>query len=214
MSWQKSDFRSLACSLLLIHPSSLLFFAVLLSHLSSLPVLFSVLCPCALVFLSQQVVLEDLRPVLTDQVQLQSSRSVQHRLESPARAEPPSTSSRPAQVVLGCGHWETLFVHLLIPAWTHWSASTHVCRLICAPSGGWHMCVLSTRLIVTNDFYFPCCFVTIKGLAQSTGTFGMVWCFAIFFPHITPWCDPLKMLRFVWYVKVASSESSRKNSVL
>eukprot|EP00064_Thunnus_orientalis_P013649 superscaffoldBa00002256_g13689 len=43
------------------------------------------------------IVPEDLRFVLTDQVQLESNREVHHRLERPARAEPPSTSSRPAQ---------------------------------------------------------------------------------------------------------------------
>ncbi|XP_027128006.1 thymopoietin a isoform X11 [Larimichthys crocea] len=45
-----------------------------------------------------QIVPEDLRPVLTEQVQLQSNRRVHHRLDSPAQAEPPSTSTRPAQV--------------------------------------------------------------------------------------------------------------------
>ncbi|XP_042258766.1 thymopoietin a isoform X3 [Thunnus maccoyii] len=45
-----------------------------------------------------QIVPEDLRFVLTDQVQLESNREVHHRLERPARAEPPSTSSRPAQL--------------------------------------------------------------------------------------------------------------------
>lgn len=119
-------------SLILLHSYSLQFFR--LTYLLSC--FFCVLCLYALVFLSQQIVLEDLRPVLTDQVQLQSSRSVQHRLESPAQNEGSSTSSRPAQVVLGCGHWETLFVHSLIPAWTHWSASTCVYHLISAPSGG------------------------------------------------------------------------------
>lgn len=113
------------------------------------------LCPYLLFSLSQQIVLEDLRPALTDQVQLSSNRSVQHRLDSPARAEPPSTSFRPTQVVLGCGHWETLFVHSLIPAWTHWSVGFHVCHLISAPSSGWQMCSLSTRLIVTNGFISP-----------------------------------------------------------
>ncbi|XP_028426567.1 thymopoietin a isoform X2 [Perca flavescens] len=44
------------------------------------------------------IVAEDLRPVLTDQVQLKSNKRVHHRLDSPARAEPPSTSSRPSQV--------------------------------------------------------------------------------------------------------------------
>ncbi|XP_044198777.1 thymopoietin a isoform X3 [Thunnus albacares] len=44
------------------------------------------------------IVPEDLRFVLTDQVQLESNREVHHRLEHPARAEPPSTSSRPAQL--------------------------------------------------------------------------------------------------------------------
>ncbi|XP_042258765.1 thymopoietin a isoform X2 [Thunnus maccoyii] len=44
------------------------------------------------------IVPEDLRFVLTDQVQLESNREVHHRLERPARAEPPSTSSRPAQL--------------------------------------------------------------------------------------------------------------------
>lgn len=52
------------------------------------------------VCLSQQIVPEDLRPVLTDQVQLESNRKVHHRLDSPARADSPSTSSRPAQVAL------------------------------------------------------------------------------------------------------------------
>ncbi|XP_027128001.1 thymopoietin a isoform X6 [Larimichthys crocea] len=45
-----------------------------------------------------QIVPEDLRPVLTEQVQLQSNRRVHHRLDSPAQAEPPSTSTRPAQL--------------------------------------------------------------------------------------------------------------------
>ncbi|XP_028426566.1 thymopoietin a isoform X1 [Perca flavescens] len=44
------------------------------------------------------IVAEDLRPVLTDQVQLKSNKRVHHRLDSPARAEPPSTSSRPSQL--------------------------------------------------------------------------------------------------------------------
>ncbi|KAF1372696.1 hypothetical protein PFLUV_G00268600 [Perca fluviatilis] len=44
------------------------------------------------------IVAEDLRPVLTDQVQSKSNKRVHHRLDSPARAEPPSTSSRPSQV--------------------------------------------------------------------------------------------------------------------
>ncbi|XP_044041915.1 thymopoietin a isoform X3 [Siniperca chuatsi] len=44
------------------------------------------------------IVPEDLRPVLKDQVQLESNRRVHHRLDSPARTEPPSISSRPAQV--------------------------------------------------------------------------------------------------------------------
>ncbi|XP_027128002.1 thymopoietin a isoform X7 [Larimichthys crocea] len=44
------------------------------------------------------IVPEDLRPVLTEQVQLQSNRRVHHRLDSPAQAEPPSTSTRPAQL--------------------------------------------------------------------------------------------------------------------
>ncbi|XP_035530948.1 thymopoietin a isoform X1 [Morone saxatilis] len=44
------------------------------------------------------IVTEDLRPVLTDQVQLQSNRRLSHRRDSPARAEPPSSSSRPFQV--------------------------------------------------------------------------------------------------------------------
>ncbi|XP_049891911.1 thymopoietin a isoform X3 [Epinephelus moara] len=48
-------------------------------------------------FLSQQIVPEDLRPVLTDQVSSESKGRVHHRLDSPARAEPPSSSSRPAQ---------------------------------------------------------------------------------------------------------------------
>nr|XP_033471269.1 thymopoietin a isoform X3 [Epinephelus lanceolatus] len=45
-----------------------------------------------------QIVPEDLRPVLTDQVSSESKGRVHHRLDSPARAEPPSTSSRPAQL--------------------------------------------------------------------------------------------------------------------
>ncbi|XP_049422428.1 uncharacterized protein LOC125882657 isoform X2 [Epinephelus fuscoguttatus] len=45
-----------------------------------------------------QIVPEDLRPVLTDQVPSESKGRVHHRLDSPARAEPPSTSSRPAQL--------------------------------------------------------------------------------------------------------------------
>ncbi|XP_032360764.1 thymopoietin a isoform X1 [Etheostoma spectabile] len=44
------------------------------------------------------IVTEDLRPVLTDQIQLKSNKRVHHRLNSPAQAEPPSTSSRPFQV--------------------------------------------------------------------------------------------------------------------
>ncbi|XP_027127997.1 thymopoietin a isoform X2 [Larimichthys crocea] len=49
--------------------------------------------------LSHRVIVpEDLRPVLTEQVQLQSNRRVHHRLDSPAQAEPPSTSTRPAQL--------------------------------------------------------------------------------------------------------------------
>ncbi|TMS02550.1 Lamina-associated polypeptide 2, isoforms beta/delta/epsilon/gamma [Larimichthys crocea] len=44
------------------------------------------------------IVPEDLRPVLTEHVQLQSNRRVHHRLDSPAQAEPPSTSTRPAQL--------------------------------------------------------------------------------------------------------------------
>ncbi|XP_044041914.1 thymopoietin a isoform X2 [Siniperca chuatsi] len=44
------------------------------------------------------IVPEDLRPVLKDQVQLESNRRVHHRLDSPARTEPPSISSRPAQL--------------------------------------------------------------------------------------------------------------------
>ncbi|XP_027128000.1 thymopoietin a isoform X5 [Larimichthys crocea] len=47
---------------------------------------------------SDKIVPEDLRPVLTEQVQLQSNRRVHHRLDSPAQAEPPSTSTRPAQL--------------------------------------------------------------------------------------------------------------------
>ncbi|XP_051248003.1 thymopoietin a isoform X2 [Dicentrarchus labrax] len=43
------------------------------------------------------IVTEDLRPVLTDQVQLQSNRRLSHRRDSPARAEPPATSTRPFQ---------------------------------------------------------------------------------------------------------------------
>lgn len=68
------------------------------------------LCACP-VFLSQQIVPEDLRPVLSDQAQLQYNKRVHHRLDSPARAEPRSTSSRPAQVAQGRSHWETLFTH-------------------------------------------------------------------------------------------------------
>ncbi|XP_027127999.1 thymopoietin a isoform X4 [Larimichthys crocea] len=49
-------------------------------------------------FSDKQIVPEDLRPVLTEQVQLQSNRRVHHRLDSPAQAEPPSTSTRPAQL--------------------------------------------------------------------------------------------------------------------
>lgn len=82
-------------------------FSVLLV-LSLLVLLFSVLCPHG-VFLTQQIVPEDLRPALTEQGQ--SNRRVHHRLDSPVRSEPPSASSRPAQVVLCCGHWETLFTH-------------------------------------------------------------------------------------------------------
>lgn len=78
----------------------------LVSHLSSLLVNTAscppFLCPYLPVLQSQQIVPEDLRPVLTEQVQLQSNRRVHHRLDSPAQAEPPSTSTRPAQVVLGC----------------------------------------------------------------------------------------------------------------
>ncbi|XP_073337045.1 thymopoietin a isoform X4 [Pagrus major] len=44
------------------------------------------------------IVPEDLRPALTEQGQLQSNRRVHHRLDSPVRAEPPSTSSRPVQL--------------------------------------------------------------------------------------------------------------------
>ncbi|XP_073337044.1 thymopoietin a isoform X3 [Pagrus major] len=45
-----------------------------------------------------KIVPEDLRPALTEQGQLQSNRRVHHRLDSPVRAEPPSTSSRPVQL--------------------------------------------------------------------------------------------------------------------
>lgn len=75
-----------------------------------------------LVFLSQQIVLENLTPALTDHVQLQSNRSVQRRLDNPARADPLSISYRPAQVVLGCNHWGTLLTH---------------CYLLIVPLYGW-----------------------------------------------------------------------------
>ncbi|XP_070785000.1 thymopoietin a isoform X1 [Enoplosus armatus] len=46
----------------------------------------------------QTIVPEDLSPVLTDQVRLESNRRVHSWLDSPARTEPRCTSSRPAQV--------------------------------------------------------------------------------------------------------------------
>lgn len=104
---QKADVKSPA------HPSFCLTLCTSFDSLAlSLPIIIASLCPYLLVFLSQQLVPEDLSPALTDQVQLHSNRKVHHRLDSPARAERRSTSSRPSQVALGCGHWEALlFTH-------------------------------------------------------------------------------------------------------
>ncbi|XP_018552736.1 LOW QUALITY PROTEIN: lamina-associated polypeptide 2, isoforms beta/delta/epsilon/gamma-like [Lates calcarifer] len=48
--------------------------------------------------LSQQIVPEDLRPELTDPIQLKSNRNIHHKSDSPAQAERHSTSSRRVQV--------------------------------------------------------------------------------------------------------------------
>lgn len=111
--WNQNIRKQHSNFLLFIHPSFclILSFSGLLCFTSPLftcPA-FSVLCPHLLVFLTQQMVPEDLRPALTEQGQ--SNRRVQHRLDSPVQAEPPAASPRPAQVVLCCGHWETLFTH-------------------------------------------------------------------------------------------------------
>ncbi|XP_030296133.1 thymopoietin a isoform X2 [Sparus aurata] len=60
--------------------------------------------------LSRRVIVpEDLRPALTEQGQ--SNRRVHHRLDSPVRSEPPSASSRPAQL-----HGEELGLRLTKPS--------------------------------------------------------------------------------------------------
>uniref|UniRef100_A0A671V9N7 Thymopoietin a n=1 Tax=Sparus aurata TaxID=8175 RepID=A0A671V9N7_SPAAU len=56
-----------------------------------------------------KIVPEDLRPALTEQGQ--SNRRVHHRLDSPVRSEPPSASSRPAQL-----HGEELGLRLTKPS--------------------------------------------------------------------------------------------------
>ncbi|XP_040004717.1 thymopoietin a isoform X2 [Xiphias gladius] len=62
----------------------------------------------------RRIVPEDLRPVLTNPVQLESNRKVHHKPYSPARVEPRSTSSRPVQSLAGetvshnVGHKPTL----------------------------------------------------------------------------------------------------------
>ncbi|XP_034529373.1 thymopoietin a isoform X2 [Notolabrus celidotus] len=60
---------------------------------------------------SRPIVPEELRPVLADQVQLQTKRRVSQRLDSPARSVPPSISSRPAQL-----QEEEPVLHLLKPS--------------------------------------------------------------------------------------------------
>lgn len=82
------------------------------------------LSPYLLVSVSQQIVPEDLRPVLTNPVQLESNRKVHHKPYSPARVEPRSTSSRPVQVALGRGR---LYVLSLISGRTHWPVGSNVC---------------------------------------------------------------------------------------
>ncbi|XP_065807101.1 uncharacterized protein [Labrus bergylta] len=49
-------------------------------------------------FSQRTIVPEDLRPALTEQVQLQAKRRVSQRLDTPARAEPPAVSHRPEKV--------------------------------------------------------------------------------------------------------------------
>lgn len=46
---------------------------------------------------------EDLRPELTDPIQLKSNRNIHHKSDSPAWAERHSTSSRRVQVAPGRG---------------------------------------------------------------------------------------------------------------
>lgn len=89
---------------------SVLFLVYLSSYYYCVQSFFSVL-HSYLVFLSQQIVLENFRPELTDHIQLHSYRSVQHRLDNPSWADPLSISFRPAQVVLCCNHWGTLLTH-------------------------------------------------------------------------------------------------------
>ena len=123
---------------------------------------------------SQQIVPENLRPVLREPVYLEYNRKVHDNPESPAQAEPPLASSMRVKVALGRGR---LFVLSLISAWSHRSVSTTLIKRWGPPPSGIHcllvsnciqwwagigkICALSPGLMVTNGSHFIFFFVTV-----------------------------------------------------